>query len=287
MSESFTGDGGLRLSYRRAGTGPPLVCHPGGPGYSSRYFGEDIGGLGERLELLMLNPRGSEGSDRPRDRSAYQIDDYVADLEAFRVHLGLERLTLLGHSHGGIVAMAYAAAHPERVDRLLLASTAPRFAEEQEEAMQSAMAARAEEPWYEDARDAVEREEAGDYDGDDELADLVAREFPFYFADWDDDARAYVETIHDELPTSDALKLFNDEILRTFDLRPALAGIEAPTLVITGAEDFITGPAGAHEIGAAMPAAETVILPETGHFVFVESPGSFRETVWRFLGVGP
>jgi proline iminopeptidase len=148
------------------------------------------------------------------------------------------------------------------------------------------MAARDREPWFEDAREAVEREEAGDYESDEELADLVAREFPFYFAHWDEAARAYVETIHDELPTSDALKLFNDEILRSFDLRPQLAAIEAPALVITGAEDFITGPGGTAEIAEALPRSETVILPRTGHFVFVESAKPFREAVWRFLGVG-
>ena len=285
MTESFTIDG-LRLSYRRAGSGPPLVCHPGGPGFSSRYFGADVGGLGERLELLMLNPRGSEGSERPADPRAYRIEDYVADLEAFRGHLGLERMSLLGHSHGGIVAIAYAAAHPARVERLVLASTAPRFGPQGEEAMQAAMEAREGEPWFEDAREAVEREEAGDYGSDEELADLVAREFPFYFADWDGEARAYVETIHDELPTSDALKLFNDEILRTFDLRPQLPSIEAPALVITGADDFITGPAAAAEIHEALPRSEKVILPRTGHFVFVESAEPFREAVWRFLGVG-
>jgi pimeloyl-ACP methyl ester carboxylesterase len=158
---------------------------------------------------------------------------------------------------------------------------------EHEEAMRRGIAARAGEPWFDDACEALEREEAGDYESDEELAGLAAREFPFYFAVWDDGAGAYLETIRDELPTSDALKLFNDEIMRTFDLRPELGMIAAPTLVITGEEDFITEPVAATELGEGIVGAETVILPRIGHFVFVEGREAFREAVWRFLGVAP
>ena len=64
------------------------------------YFG-DLAGLWERFMLVLLNPRGTAGSSRPADPRAYQIEDYVADVEELRVHLGLERMLLLGHSHGG------------------------------------------------------------------------------------------------------------------------------------------------------------------------------------------
>src|SRR4051812_9051165 len=134
MRDAFRTADGRTLSYRREGSGPLLVCHPGGPGFSSRYFG-DLAGLGASFTLGMLNPRGTEGSDRPADPRAYRTEDYVADLDELRAHLGLERMLLLGHSHGGVVATAYSAAHPARVERLVLASTLARFAEEQGSAM--------------------------------------------------------------------------------------------------------------------------------------------------------
>jgi proline iminopeptidase len=285
VSESLTTPDGRTLAYRRAGSGPPLLCHPGGPGWSSRYFGDDVGGLGERLELLLLDPRGTGGSDRPRDASAYQTRDYVDDLEALREHLGLETASLLGHSHGGVVAMAYAAAHPERVDRLVLASTLPRFAREQEAALVAGMERRAGESWYEDARAALEEEQGGAFSSDEELAAVVRRELPFYFARWGDAERSYVDGNLGEVPNGDALRLFNAEIFETFDLRPELARVDAPTLVITGEDDFICGPVCAAEIAEGIAGAETALLPDTGHFVFVESPERFREAVWRFLGV--
>ena len=126
----FTTTDGRRLTYRKLGTGPVLVCHPGGPGLASTYMG-DLAGLWERFTLVILNPRGTDGSDRPADPDAYHVDDYASDLEELRQHLGLETMMLLGFSHGGIVAQAYASANPGRVSRLVLAATAARFGPEQ------------------------------------------------------------------------------------------------------------------------------------------------------------
>jgi proline-specific peptidase len=279
--ESFRTADGRVLSYRREGAGPLLVCHPGGPGFSARYFG-DLAALGAHFTLAMLNPRGSEGSDRPSDHRAYETSDYVSDLDELRAHLGLEQMLLLGHSHGGVVAAAYAAAHPARVKRLVLASTLTRFAAEQQAAMQADMDAKAGEPWYEDAKAALDDEQEGRFETDEELAALALREFPFYFARYDEAGEAYLETLKGEIPVADALLLFNNEIVSTFDLRPELPRITAPSLVITGEADFITGPVCASDFDT-IPNRKTVVLPDCGHFIFIEAPDRFRDEVAQFL----
>jgi len=279
--ESFRTADGRVLSYRREGAGPLLVCHPGGPGFSARYFG-DLAALGAHFTLAMLNPRGSEGSDRPSDHRAYETSDYVSDLDELRAHLGLEQMLLLGHSHGGVVAAAYAAAHPARVKRLVLASTLTRFAAEQQAAMQADMDAKAGEPWYEDAKAALDDEQEGRFETDEELAALALREFPFYFARYDEAGEAYLETLKGEIPVADALLLFNNEIVSTFDLRPELPRITAPSLVITGEADFITGPVCAADFDT-IPNRQTVLLPDCGHFIFIEARDRFRDEVAQFL----
>src|SRR5512142_7293 len=135
--ERLTTADGRALAYRRVGAGPTLVCHPGGPGFSSRYLA-DLGGLDRELELILLDPRGTGESDPAADPRGYLIEDYAADVDELREHLGLERLNLLGHSHGGIVGMEYAASHPDRVEHLILASTLPTHGPEQEAATQAA-----------------------------------------------------------------------------------------------------------------------------------------------------
>ena len=103
------------IEYDRRGEGPLLVCHPGGPGFSAKEFG-DFAGLDRMRTLLLLHPRGTRESG---PAESYTLDDYVADLEELRESLGEEQIDLLGFSHGGMVAAAYAAAHPDRVRKLV------------------------------------------------------------------------------------------------------------------------------------------------------------------------
>jgi proline iminopeptidase len=276
---------GRTLGYHKMGSGPALVCHPGGPGFSALYFG-DLAGLWERFTLVLLHPRGTGTSGRPTDPRAYQIEDYVADVEELRVHLGLERLLLLGHSHGGMVAQAYAARHPGRVERLVLASTIARFGEPQQKAMQEGMDKRSGQPWYPDAVAALEEEQEGKFSSDEELGALVFRELPLYFAHFGAAEAGYLDTLKAETPNADTLKLFNKEIFESFDLRGELGAITAPTLVITGEEDFICGPVCAGEIASGIEGAKKVIVGDSGHMIFIEQPEEFEREVAEFLEGG-
>jgi proline-specific peptidase len=278
--DGLTTADGRRLAYKRIGSGPTLVCHGGGPGFSSLYLG-NLGGLDEHLELVLLDPRGTGGSGPASDARGYLIEDYAADLEELREHLGLERMLLLGHSHGGVVAVEYASQHPDRVERLILASTLPRHGPEQEEAMQAALLERAGEPWYADAREALETEATGVFD-DDELMELCRRMMPFYYARYGEAERAHVESLAGDRPCGDAMRQWEAELWPHFDLRPKLTSVTMPTLVIAGEEDFITGPACAREF-ADLPAAETVLLPGVGHVLHVEAPEAFHSAVLEFL----
>jgi proline-specific peptidase len=276
---------GRKLTYRQLGHGPVLVCHPGGPGFSSIYFG-DLAGLWERFTLILINPRGTGSSDRPPDPKAYEVDDYVADVEDLRSHLGLRQIRLLGHSHGGVVAQAYAAKYPERVSRLVLASTLARFGPPQEKAMHLGMDKRSGQPWAADAFAALEEEQAAKFQNDKELSELVIREWPLYFAHYGPSEAGYVDTLRTETVNGDALKLFNQEVFTTsstFDLRDQLPNIKAATLVITGDEDFICGPVCADEICPAIRDARKVIVGDAGHMVFVEQPQAFHDEVADFL----
>lgn len=273
---------GRELTYRKLGRGPVLICHPGGPGFSATYLG-DLAGLWEQFTLVMVNPRGTGGSSRPPDRGAYRIDDYVEDVDEVRRHLGAERVMLLGHSHGGIVAQAYAARHPGRVRKLVLASTLARFGPEQEKAMRDGMDRRSNLPWYPAAKAALEQEQDGEFRSDAEVSALVMDELPLYFAHYGPAEAGYLDTLRTETINADALKLFNDEIFNTFDLRPELPGIKAPVLVITGDDDFICGPVCAQEIAGALPGSRLVTIGDCGHIAFVEQARAFHDEVAAFL----
>jgi proline iminopeptidase len=284
-NEQLTTADGRTLAYRRLGSGRALPCHPGGPGLPGAELA-DLAGLDDSLELLILEPRGTGRSTRPADAAAYDFEHYVADLEELRVHLGEERIDLLGFSHGGMVAMAYAAAHPDRVGRLLLVATLAHRDEGLDAEMERGLAEREGEPWYPDARAAFDEEEEGDFEDDEALAENVLRQWPLYFGHYGDREAAFVQTLAGLVPNADALRRFNSEIWPSLDLRPVLGRIEAPTLVVAGDRDFIAPPAAAATIGDVIKGAEVVVVPEAGHFVFVEAPDAFRDAVLSFLEVG-
>jgi len=276
--EIFTTPGGLTLSYERRGRGPLLVCHPGGPGGSSAEF-EDFAGLDDTFELVLFSPRGSHGSDPADD---YTLASYVGDLEALRVRLGVERMDLLGFSHGGIVAMAYADAFAPHVGRLVLADTLAIWGAESEAAMQRGIEARAGEPWFDDARKAIEEEQAGEFSSGDELTTNLRRQIPLYFHRWEGN-EAVGGRLAADFAHAEPLQHFNTVEFPTLDLRPELRGIEAPTLVVCGEDDFIAGPACAEAIVRELSDARLVTIPEAGHFVYVEQPDTFRAALTEFL----
>src|SRR5262245_59968150 len=112
---------GRRLAHRILGSGPLLVCHPGGPGFDGAYF-EDLAGLDAERTLVLLDPAGSGGSD-PWPEPAYSLARRADDVDDLGAALGEERIEVFGHSGGGFVGMRYAALYPDRVSRLLLVGT--------------------------------------------------------------------------------------------------------------------------------------------------------------------
>jgi len=279
LNGSITTGDGRKLAFRREGSGQLLLCHPGGPGFSGATLG-DLGGLAQDVELLVIDPRGTGASDPPPGDRAYRQEDYVADLEELRQELGAEQIDLLGHSHGGFVAMAYAAAHPKRVRRLVLVSTAPRFAREYDERVRALWEA-SDDPAIAVALDARLKRMARSHEEDDERMRLRMLELRLYFrraegVEW------LGGVFGQEPPNLAALMLFNAETAPQYDNRAGLPLIEAPTLLISGELDFFGPPANA-EMLELVPDAHSVVLSDGGHFVWFDDPDRFRAEVTRFL----
>ena len=272
---------GRTLSYESAGSGPILVCHPGGPGASGRYFG-DLGGLAQQFTVVRLDPRGTGGSDPPADGS-YLLEDYAADLNALRAHLGVERLNLLGHSHGGFVAMVYAATYPEQTGRLILLGTLARFGDEQRAEKARLLAEKAADPAFADAVEARRARDAGEFGGRAELMALLARDFGLYFTRLGDAEREFIGSAFADAFNLDALTAFNETVVPTFDLRPLLGRIGAPTLVLAGAGDYMAGVGSAEEIACGIAGSRLEIIQGAGHFPWVEEPERVRAAIAAFV----
>jgi pimeloyl-ACP methyl ester carboxylesterase len=281
MPRLITEDG-RTLAWRESGSGEPLLLHPGGPGMSAAYFGE-LPELASERTLLLLDPRGTGESDRPSDAAAFELADYASDVEDVRRHLGLERLDLLGHSHGGFVAMFWASAHPQSVGRLVLANTAARFTDAIRSARTARVASHEGQPYYADAVEALRLHSEGRYASDEELRELYRREARLLLAP-ETSVEGLGEVLSRAGANADALRYFNKHIAAEMDQRATLARLGASTLVITGSLDPF-GESSAREIADALPNATLFVLAGADHFPFLEPEyrATWAQAVARFL----
>ncbi len=170
---------GIGLAYHVRGDGPVMIVHPGGPGHSSGYL--RMPELERFLTLVYVDPVGTGASGKVAP-GTYSHERYASFVEGLRVHLGLERFWLLGHSYGGEVAQVYAYTYPDRLAGLVLYSATPRYDAAWLDDRRAAMAERAGEPWYADAVAAFEALEQVRSDA--EGAAVIRRVVPLAFADY-------------------------------------------------------------------------------------------------------
>ena len=282
---------GAQLYYRALG-GPAadtvVVVH-GGPGFDSDYLLPDLEPLADRFTLIAYDQRGAGRSTLVTDSTALALDDHVEDLEAVRTHFGIERLTLLGHSWGGLLAAAYGLRYPDNTARLVLSNPSPaRRTPYLAELGPRLMA------WMDSATLAsVAQLEANMMDTTMDLQatcraywDVMARG---YFADPMDTAT--IQGMKGDFCSSSGDALLNGWLvtratLRSigdWDWREDLQALMAPTLIVTGTDDTMPLEA-TREWASAMPNAEMVVLEDTGHYPHVERPEAYFRVVTDFLG---
>lgn len=263
---SLTTPDGRNLAWHEQGSGPPLLLHPGGPGFSSHPFALQPELAAERT-VLTLDQRGTGESDRPADPMSYDLEHYAGDIESLREHLGLEQLDLIGHSFGGFVAINWAGNHPDRVGRLVLAGAVPRFTDEIRQARIERAMGHQDEPYFRDAMDALQKQQSGDYSSDEELGALYERAGRVFVLHGID-LEAIARSLGESGTNADAVRHFNERIAPTMDQRELLARIEAPTLLITG--DLDPFRLSMDEMSAALPNSTRTLIPGADHFVLLE-----------------
>jgi proline iminopeptidase len=271
---------GVRLHYTIRGHGPTLIAISGGPGMDARGW-DDFAKIDEFVTIVQLHPRGS-GLSAPAPNDAYLLPDYASDVEALRQHLGLDQPIVIGWSHGGMVAQQFAFTYPNALSKLILVDTAAYFGEFPND-LEAAVREFKEQPWFEESFTALQREWAGDYHTDEEMATLWAREMKFYFKHFGPREAAYYERTQ-HLPIHLApLKSFNEREAPTMDLRLRLEHIKVPVLVIVGRHDFITTVGMAEEIVGHTPDARLEIFEDSGHFALIEEPAKFYRVIRQFV----
>lgn len=271
---------GAALYYRSIGAGEPVIVVHGGPGLDHNYFLPHLEELALDYRLVFYDQRGTGQSTGMVDSISMTIDQFVADLEAVRIHFDLEQVNLLGHSWGALLGMAYGIKYPERLKSLILISspgpTAASFA-----ALAENRQARTHP---EDAQVFGELASsvgfgAGDSSTISQVAKLL---FKPYFKNED-----LLVQLNLDLSSQTAKHLFLifaavTPYLSTYDITDNLTRITAPTLIIHGDYDPIPL-LFAEELDRLIPDSRLVLLKNSGHFPFVETPEPFFNAIRDFL----
>jgi proline-specific peptidase len=276
----FTSYDGTEIGYRVLGDGAPLVCLPGGPGRTAEYLG-DLGGLDKSRQLILLDPRGVGLSADPADPATFRVDRLVSDVESLRVHLGLDRMDLLAHSAGAVLATLYAAAYPEHLSSLILITPglAAVDVDDTEEEFRAALERQAAEPWYPAALAALEKILAGD-----RSMEAFRASRPFYYGRWDEAARAHATIGMAERHMAARNGFFAGAALDAPATRAALKKLTAPVLLYAGDLDPMVTPAVVREAAPLFNDATVAVQPEAAHFPWVDDPAAFADAIGSFLG---
>jgi class 3 adenylate cyclase len=256
--------GGGRVAFRTAGASGPSLVYIGGsashqdllweePGFRHLY-----GGLGDIARVLTIDRRGTGLSDPlPADAS---VETHVADIEAVLDAEGLTAASLSGTSDAARVAIAFAARHPDRVERLVLFGASASASHQLEPARVAALRRLIETAW-----------------GEGRLIALWApsRMGDARFQAW---AQRYERGC---ASPGQALKMM--DLALSIDVSDDLALVAAPTLVMHRSHESLTPIADGREIAAQIPGAIFSEVPGTDAFTFSEDPELIRDEIATFM----
>jgi proline iminopeptidase len=293
VEEGFVDAHGVLIYYTALGHGAPLVIVHGGPGASHDYFLPYLLPLARHNRVIFIDERGSGRSQKLTDTSQYTVENMVEDVEDVRQALRLGRITLLGHSYGGVLAQAYALKYQRNLTHLILCSTFPSTRE------MNQVFARMKEKMTPELRERIDsQEQAGlfghgqDYEKNRYTNDYMIAAwgegyFPYLYQNrpdpnYDPIAAGVISwDLYREMWGSDG-EFVIDGNLKSVEYADRLPGIKPPTLIIVGDHDECA-PSLSQEMHQKIGGSKLVILPKSGHMTFVDQPDLFVQAVDTFL----
>jgi pimeloyl-ACP methyl ester carboxylesterase len=250
---------------------PTLILLHGGPGFDHSSFKPLFGRLADVAQVVYVDHRGHGRSDRCGP-AHWQLDTFADDVVRLCDALGIVKPVVLGQSYGGFVAQRYLARHPAHPGKVVLSSTSHHFGLARKLAL------------FERLGGATARQVAEAFWTD---------PTPASWADYERICRPLYNPTPPSDPDARHRTVSVDEILfhtarhemPTMDLRPGLAAVQCPVMVLHGALDPVTPIEDAEEIVAALPAHWVQFEPfaDAGHGVWRDQPDPALAVLRRFV----
>jgi proline iminopeptidase len=270
---------GTQLFYRVLGSGEPILIIHGGPGLSHDYLLPNLKNLSNKYKLIFYDQRASGSSSINLDVNSITIDNFIQDIDELRNVFGIEKLNIMAHSWGGILAMKYAIKHSENTKSLILINSV---------GASSKISVLTNQVLAErfTKKDSILRSEIFKSDEfkkrkPEAIESLMKIGFKHQFYD-----KTYIDSLNLSLNnnyiiTSQLLQNLAKD-LTEYDFHSDLKSIQCPTLLIYGNYDPLTELAGTR-IHQSIVQSEFKKLDNCGHFPFIELEDEFKTIVVNFM----
>jgi proline iminopeptidase len=253
----------------------PVFAVNGGPGLSHIYMVQNDTWLriSAHRQVIFYDQRGDGASPLTNPSASQSMDTQVADLDIIRDHLHFNKIDLCGDSFGGLLVVAYAAAHPEHVHKLIISDGLPSWKAIVHLFPQV----------FPDKLEANEAAAHASNASPDEKAQQGIRDH-FGMIFYDPEKLAHYMANAKDLGFSPQTAQAVGQASGDVDYTPALAKFNFPVLVITGRYDMNVAPLTAWRMYKAIPGAKFVAFEQSGHLPSYEEPDKYVSVVDSFLG---
>jgi len=295
-SHNVTTSDGVRIYYETQGEGVPIIMIAGGPGGSPSFYRGTHKLWQAYGKLVYVHNRGrgkSEMLDSIPD--AYSPASDVLDIEAVRQDLGVDKIIVYGHSYGSMVALLYAATHPENTLALMTygaLSGEKAFQEQNIDAVKYFIRRHHPEAW-----DTILTLHSNGYLTSDSIyEDLLPNlvEMYYYNPENDEKMRPFWAMYRDTNSVGFNYNVYTTIVgddpewtingtMKGLELVPLLGVVDCPALIMGGRYDRVCPPSEQFEIVGALNNGEMVIFDKSGHRPFIEEPVKFFEITGEFL----
>lgn len=289
VHESRVPAGRASLYARDIGAGPPVIVLHGGPDFDTKYLLPDLDRLADLYHLIYFDQRGRGRSGDGVRAEDVTLATEVEDIERVRQHFGLQRVTLLGHSWGTVLALEYALRHPTLVSRLILMNPAPASSADAL-LLRKAYASQLGEAAMARQRAIVTGQAYQQAD-----PETVAARYRIHFSHAlakPADYEALMKGMRSAFIAQGAAGILKaraveDRLMADtwhrpdYDLLPRLRSLQVPTLIVYGDHDFIPREISEH-LAAALPQSRLITIEHCGHFAYLERPAAVQTALQDF-----
>ncbi len=283
---------GARLYTVTVGTGNPMFIIPGGPGgYHLSYRGFDSLTVNSNIQLIYFDAFGRGKSDTAKDVKEYSLERDIEDIEGLRKAMHLDKISLLGHSYGSLVAQGYAVKYGQYLSHLIIANGFHSYVMWQENDDNSNHEIKTN---YPEVWDTLMKIREQGYISRDELHQEIYGRVPYGFLYAYNPSKFTGAGNNRPYPNPFNTKLYYQMVgkdgdfivgsdIGNFDFRTQLKDLKMPVLVIAGRFDRVAVPWMQVKYIQYCPQAKFVMFERSGHNPQVEEPAKEFQLIKEFL----